>query len=247
MEEKVLAGIEAARKLKRGPISLRLAEAVSLGGQLCGELKALLGTERVELAGAVRRRDELVTRLDLVLVDQDEERVFEARGSALVGDLPAARAARARLAEGVTLALHIVPTERAGTELVFATGTPEHVEALVQRASTRGFLLRHDGLYGGEQRLSQSATEAGVYAALDLPLIPAELRGPWQPQAALLARESFADLLSEPDVRGAVHCHTTYSDGRNSIEEMARAAEALGLEYITITDHSPTRELRPAA
>ena len=81
--------------------------------------------------------------------------------------------------------------------------------------------------------------EGAVYASLGLPFIPPELREDAGELEAADAGDRFEDLITERDIQGMVHCHTTCSDGRNTVEEMARAAAAMGMSYITITDHSP--------
>ena len=83
-------------------------------------------------------------------------------------------------------------------------------------------------------------TEADLYRHLGLPYLPPELREGVGEIEAALAGELPAELVEEGDIQGLVHCHTNYSDGRHTVEEMARAAEAMGMQYITITDHSPT-------
>jgi DNA polymerase (family 10) len=239
VEERVLAGIESSRAVQRGALQLRLADALVLAERLARELRERLGQGEVMLAGAVRRRDELIEQIDLVVAGAQEQAVFDALGE-LSSVIYVNRArGNSRLSEGLGLSLRVAAPADAGTELLFATGTSEHLAALAERASARGLRLAKDGLYRQQERVPESADEAAIYRALELPYVPAELRGPWQSQTELLERSSFSDLLSASDVRGAVHCHTTYSDGKNSIEEMARAAEALGFEYITITDHSP--------
>lgn len=240
VEERVLQGIEASRKVQRGALRLRLADGLALAERLRAELQDRLGSDgQVALAGAVRRRDELIGAIELTVAGVEEQRAFAA-----LSELPSViyvnrERAMARLSEGLGLSLHITTRENAGTQLLFATGTAEHVDRLAERAAARGLRLAKDGLYTEGGRMGDDPKEEAIYAALGLPYVPAELRGPWQPQDELFAQASFSDLLNESDVRGAVHCHTTYSDGKNSIEEMARAAQDLGLEYITITDHSP--------
>ncbi len=241
VEERVLAGIEEARKQQRGPLRMRLSEAVALGERLRAELaRALHPFAQVELTGALRRRDELTGAIELLVQGVEEQALLDAV-SALSSVIYLHRDRReGRLSEGLSLRLHLAAPESAGTARLYASSLGEHLAALERRAAARGYRLAREGLYAGDARLVASRGEAEVYAALGLPEVPPELRGPWQAQDELFARASFADLLREEDVRGAVHCHTTYSDGRNSIEEMALAAQALGLEYITITDHSPT-------
>jgi DNA polymerase (family 10) len=126
----------------------------------------------------------------------------------------------ARLASGLLCELHLAPPARFGAALIRATGSPGHVDALGP--------------------LPDGAEEAEVYAALGLPWLPPEVRDGTDELAAARAGDDFADLIAVADVRGAVHCHTVYSDGKNTVEEMVRAAEARGLGFITITDHPQT-------
>jgi len=105
--------------------------------------------------------------------------------------------------------------------------------ALGSRAAARGFALQ------GRAAVRVFESEAALYAALELSCVPPELRiGAGELEHA--ETEDFGDLVSERDIRGLVHCHTNYSDGQNSVLEMAQAAHALGMKYITITDHSPS-------
>jgi DNA polymerase (family X) len=112
---------------------------------------------------------------------------------------------------------------------VKATGDEAHLAALEARAASRGVALE----------TFEAADESAVYEAVGLPLLPPELRyGAWGIERA--EREDLSALLRIEHIRGMVHCHTTYSDGKHSVLEMAMAAQALGMQYITITDHSPS-------
>ena len=137
--------------------------------------------------------------------------------------------AAARLTDGLDAVLTIVPAPRFGMALVRATGAAAHVARLEDRASACGISLE----------ALDAETETQVYAALGLPFVPPELREARGEIEAAEAGDTFADLLTLADLRGAVHCHTLYSDGRDSIADMAAGAVALGLSYLTITDHSP--------
>jgi DNA polymerase (family X) len=134
-----------------------------------------------------------------------------------------------KLIGGPVATLTVVAPERFGAAFLRATGAPAHVTALVQRARMRG--LTFDELRGER--------EADVYATLDLPFVPPELREDNGELAAADAGDTFADLLTLEDLHGAVHCHSVYSDGRDTIEDMAAAAARRGLGYLTMTDHSP--------
>jgi DNA polymerase (family 10) len=212
-----------APKPSAGPPSILLSEGLALAEALTEALP-----ERSSLAGELRRGHELAPKLDLV-VQGDRAEVLEhlARVRRV---LRVDRAAGvAHLGEGVTVRVHAAPPSRWGNVLVEATGNEAHVAAVHERARQRGLDLN----------ARDFASEAELYDAVGLCWVPPELRD--DDEALRTAEhESFDDLLDLAEIRGLVHCHTSYSDGRNSVLEMARAAEALGMQYITITDHSPS-------
>jgi DNA polymerase (family 10) len=175
------------------------------------------------VAGAARRGEELVEELELVVVGEPArtlERLAELRQVLRVDP----RARVAHLAVGVALHLHFADAQSLGTVLLRATGNAAHLLAIEAR---------------GAELQRPFTSEATLYRSLEIAFVPPELRqGTGEVEQA--AREDFSDLLALGDIRGLVHCHTTYSDGRNSVLEMATAAHALGMQYITITDHSPS-------
>jgi DNA polymerase (family 10) len=219
----------AERYLARKPAAperLLLSEA----GELLARLQRELGEvgQRLLPAGALRRGEELVDALDAVLVG-DPAPLLEAL-SHLRGVLRIEpEAGRIRLARGVVLRFHPTSSERLGNGWVRATGSAAHWQGLEARAAARGVSL--------EAR--DFADEQALYAALGLALVPPELRQ-GRDELEIAAGAGFDDLIALSDIRGSLHCHTTYSDGRNSVLEMAQAAHALGMQYITITDHSPS-------
>lgn len=184
-------------------------------------------TEPSSLAGDFRRAQEVAPRVDLVV--QGERKGVLERVAGLEQVLRVDHHSNvAYLGQGVTIHLHVTSAERWGNTLVDATGSAAHVTALKQRAADLNVDWQRD-----------FATEAKLYEALGLHFVPPELREGSEILEAAQER-GFQDLLTLPDVRGMVHCHTTYSDGKNSVLEMARAAEELGMQYLTITDHSPS-------
>jgi len=130
------------------------------------------------------------------------------------------------LATGLPVRAHVVPRRAYAATLLRATGSQAHVQQLERMA-------------GGDLP-SAAGSEAEIYRHLGLPFIPPELREGEGEIEAALASALPDDLVTAADIRGAVHCHTVYSDGQHTVAEMARAADALGLEYLTITDHSPS-------
>ncbi len=202
------------------------------------ERALLSAVERVQLVGHLRRGQETVRELAWVVLGETNEPLARLAGLRQVLRVEPERA-RAQLSEALQLQLHPASAQTWGNAVVLATGNDAHLAALRLRAAERGFaLLGWDEaqMQTSDGRARAFATEQELYAALDLPFVPPELR---QGQAEL-AQADFAQLISEQDILGMVHCHTSYSDGRNSIAEMADAAHALGMQYLTITDHSPS-------
>jgi DNA polymerase (family 10) len=143
-----------------------------------------------------------------------------------------------RIHGGFQADLRLVPADSAGAALQYFTGSKAHNIALRDRAIRRGLKLNEYGLYrvDDDARIA-GATEEEIYAALGLAWVPPELR---ENRGEIEAAESGAlpRLVQAADLRGDLHCHTTATDGRESIETMARAAKASGLRYLAITDHS---------
>lgn len=225
-EAAVIAAVDA---YLRQPAAIRLvdarAEAATLGRQL---LTTGSSVTAVEVAGSVRRWEEEINEVALVaIVEGDPAAVFTAiRAHPAVARIEHETADRvlARQANGVRLTVRVSSPARRGLTMIEETGPPRHLADLRQRAGELG--TTWDAL--------ALPDEQAVYAALGLPLIPPEARAwcPIPPPADLSA------LVSADDIRGLVHCHTDYSDGRHSLEQMARAADARGFEYMTVTDHS---------
>jgi DNA polymerase (family 10) len=220
------------------PRRVLLARALELAA--CMEHELLKVVEEAHLAGAVRRGEETVDQLDFVICGDAGvalRHLAELR-QVLRIDLDQRVA---HLSEGLRLKLH-VGNERLGNTLLLATGNTAHVDAVHLRAEAQGVSLangRPSPAPSAPLPVHAFATENALYQALGLSFVPPELReGRDELDAA--ARGDFSDLVELGDVQGMVHCHTTYSDGKNTITEMASAAHALGMKYITITDHSPS-------
>jgi DNA polymerase (family X) len=238
-EEKLLAAIDALRT--KGD-SLLLHQATQEAERLLGYVRESKAAATVEIAGALRRRQEIVDRLEIVVASADPLSVVEhvtrfPSVTHVIGQ--EASSAVVRLAAGVRVQVDLAPAAAFPALLLRRTGSPAHLEALTAHAQARGYVLGEEGLARAGRTL-RTRTEAEIYAKLGLAYIPPEMReGVGEIEWAAQGGEPDA-LVKVEDVLGLVHCHTVYSDGKNTVEEMARGAEALGMKYITITDHSPT-------
>jgi DNA polymerase (family 10) len=225
-EAAILEGIAA---YKQRPVALRLVDARDAVEGLAAFVASCRGVEAVDVVGGVRGWQEVVDELAVLAVG---DRPAPAIVGAIAHYPPLARVEEqqedrvvGRLADGVRVRVRLVPRTGRGVGLIEETGPPTHVRELRAWAAARG--VAWDRLNAPDER--------SVYEAIGLPEIPVEARA-W---SVLPPPADLDDLITAGDLAGAVHCHTRYSDGRDTIEEMARAAEARGLRYLTITDHSP--------
>jgi DNA polymerase (family 10) len=215
-------------------------------------LRDVRGVERIEAAGSLRRRRATIGDLDLLAATSRPAELVEA-----LDRLPEVERVLAAgvdkssivLAEGPRVDLMVCHPSAWGTHLVHFTGSKEHNVALRGMALDRGLSLSEKGFKVVESgELLLEASEEGVYARLDLPWIPPELREDAGEIAAAAAGRLPA-LVTERDIRGDTHVHSDWTDGVDSMEVMARAARDRGLEWIVLTDHSPslgiTRGLAP--
>jgi DNA polymerase (family 10) len=230
------------KRLPSGPPVALLHAATAEGDGVLAYVRAHPAVERADLAGALRRRTETVSQLDLVVATHEPRAVlqhlarFPLAAEVLEHDTDQIVL---RLAGGLPLRASVVPPRAFAVALHRLTGSDGHLAKLAARARERGVVMDTSGLRRRGRRLVVRS-EADVYRRLGLDPIPPELREDAGEVEAAATATLPIDLLTLVDLRGMVHCHTTYSDGKDSVEAMARAAEALGMQYLTITDHSVT-------
>jgi DNA polymerase (family 10) len=235
--QKILAEIGRVRSLSgRAPV----ARVWRLANELRDALAARDEVERCEIAGSLRRGRETVGDLDFVCASRDPAPVMEFFvGRAEVEEVLSHGRTKSsvRLRGDIQADLRVVEPEVFGATLHHFTGSRDHNIAMRRRAQERGLRVSEYGVFrvveGGEDERIACFDERDIFAALDLPWIPPELR-----EDAGEFEGPIPDLLDIGDLRGDLHMHTVASDGRNTVEEMAHAGHALGLAYICITDHS---------
>ena len=238
-EEKMIAAIEALRR--HGDERTPLGDVWPIAETLLDGLRALPGVTNASAAGSLRRMRESIGDLDLLVAAEDAAPImawFRAMDQveAVVASGPTKT--RVVLLNGLGVDLRVLPAERWGTLLSYFTGSKEHNVRLRELAQKQGLSLSENSfkvLATGEEILC--ATEEAVYATLGLPFVPPALREDrGEIEAALAGR--LPDLITRADVRLDLHMHSTWSDGRATILEMARAAQGRGLRGIVISDHS---------
>jgi DNA polymerase (family X) len=231
-QAKLLADIEKLEtpKARAGLLHQALEEA----GRIINHLRPCPELAEVDIAGALRRRKETVRRIIIVAASNQPKRVIDRflRYPALArtDELEETRCA-AHLAGGMRVEIVVVPPDNFIAALHARTGSRRHLEKLYEEK-----FAKRRRRSGAEPR---SYEESDIYGGFGLPYIAPELRED-EGEIEAARAGTLPELLTLEVIRGMTHCHTTYSDGRHSIEEMAFAAEAMGMEYLTITDHSQT-------
>jgi DNA polymerase (family X) len=229
--------------LEKGPETPRLLldQALTVGNEIVEGLRDEPAALRVELAGSARRLADTVKDLDVVVATSDPKAVTDAFAGlpALESVSMAGEAgAKAVTHNGLPVDLRIVPEESFGNLLQHFTGSGRHNEALRTAAVRKGLHVSEYGIKDDESETTHSfADETEVYALLGMSWIEPELRED-RGELEAARKDALPQLLAQDDLRGDLHCHTTASDGRNSILEMGHAALERGYEYLAITDHS---------
>ena len=243
-EAQVLAAFAAglADPEGRGRVRVLLHKALPVGQGIVEALRAHPASDRVELAGSARRLGDSVKDLDIIATASDPAALIAAFGDLdvieSVSGESGPNAARARTHTGMPVDLRVVEPDQFGNLLQHFTGSKLHNVALREAAVRKGLHVSEYGILDDATGIThRCATEEEVYALLGLPWIPPELRED-RGELQLAGPGDVPDLITQDDLRGDLHMHTTASDGRNTAEQMALAARDRGLEYIALTDHS---------
>ena len=244
-QKKILENLakDAGRERRLG-----IAIADSLVEALLEHLRDTPGIERIEAAGSFRRRRETVGDLDLLAVAEDlassqavMERFVSYPGVEEIvgrGDTKSSVRLAASSGPGFQVDLRVVPAASFGAAWIYFTGSKDHNIKLRQRAVERELKLSEYGLFRGDDESVAGRDEAEVYSALGMAWIPPELRED-RGELAAAAAGPLPRLIERGDLRGDLQMHTTWSDGKNTLEEMVRACAERGHEYCALTDHSP--------
>ncbi len=241
VEENVLASLERLGEPGEGPGRLLLSKVRPIAAELAAALREHPAANRVEVAGSVRRWAETCKDIDLIATAEEPLALAEHLAShplIAASGTPGANGVRAQTHNGISVDLRIVAPAAFGNLLQHFTGSQAHNVQLREEAVGRGLSVSEHGITESESgEVELCATEEAVYERLGYAYIEPELReGRGELKAA---REGeLPDLVALDDVKGDLHSHTTLSDGRNTLEEMAEAARDRGYAYLAITDHS---------
>lgn len=236
IEAGILKGIETrqteGKRFRRAAIAI-YAES------LLKHLRAVPGVKQLELAGSYRRARETIGDLDILAEAADSAAVMQAFvGYDEVQQVLANGETKSSvlLRSGLQVDLRVVPAESFGAALQYFTGSKEHNIVVRKIAQAKGLKVNEYGVMRGEEAVA-GRTEKDVYAALGLAVPPPELREN-RGEVEQAAEGALPRLVEVDDIRGDLHNHSTWSDGANTIAEMAAAAQARGYEYFAMCDHS---------
>lgn len=245
-QQNILERIDFARQAQARSL---LGDARPLALDLVDALSAYESVQRIDPAGSLRRWAPTIGDVDLLVASEDPEAVVTAFTSLdrVESTVEAGTTKASVRADGSRVDLRVVDPSSYGAALQYFTGSREHNIRLRNAALDHGFSISEYGVFDvadvenpDEQRAGEKIageTEESVYAALDLPLIPPELRED-RGEIAAARERTLPDLVTVADITGELHAHTTWSDGRASIEAMAEAAADFGHEYLVIADHA---------
>ena len=232
---KNLAFAQTAGQRVRLGQSLPVAEAIVL------QLKNLRQVRQIAYAGSLRRGRETTGDIDLLVAAEPGQAVLIS--NALVKLVPQANVqakgatkTSIRTQDGLQIDLRIVQPDQFGATMMYFTGSKQHNVLLRERAIKQGLKLNEYGLFCDDKSVA-GKTEQGVYKALGLPWIPPELRED-RGEIDLAEQNKLPKLIELADIKAELHAHTTASDGRWSIEQLAKAAAERGFHTVAVTDHS---------
>jgi len=222
-----------------------LIHALRTGERIVDYLRGFDGLVSIDLAGSIRRWKETISMIRVtagVSGSSNAALKYFLGYPPIVGVVSRKQnTATVKLMDGARVSFSAVPQDQYWNLLHHETGSDAHLKGLEVVASQKRIRLTPNKLEViGRRKLLPVESEQDIYRHLGLQYVPPELREGNGEIEAALAGKIPEDLILLEDIRGMIHCHTTYSDGRHSVEEMARAADSMGIEYLTISDHSQT-------
>ncbi len=241
-EAKLLLAIEAWRKRAAEPKRRLMAEALLAADPLVLRMRGVQGVLACEFAGSLRRRAETIGDLDLLVAARAEDAVsimdaFVATPGVVEVLGKGETKTSVVLDGGMQIDLRVVPHDAWGAALQYFTGSKEHNVAMRTLAVKRKLKVSEYGVFDAQGARIAGETEASVYEAIGLRWMPPELREN-RGEIEAAAEDRLPRLVELEELRGDLHMHTSETDGKSTLEQMAGAALAAGRAYIAITDHS---------
>jgi DNA polymerase (family 10) len=240
-QENILKGIELFEK---GQQRLLLSNAITIANEIIEELKKVKGVERIEPVGSLRRMKETIGDIDILVVAKDPAAVMDKFVSLKNVERILAKGEKKSmviLKGNVQADVRVFERDEFGSALQYFTGNKDHNIELRKVAIKKGYKLNEYGLFKGNKKVAGESEEE-IYKILVKNYIPPELReNRGEIEAAIEGK--LPKLITLKDIKGDFHVHTKYSDGDDTIEEIAKAAKSIGYEFINICDHSKSEHV----
>jgi len=231
--------LESIKFLKKSKGKFLLGEILPVANKIENTLSRLTEVKSFNIAGSLRRKKETIGDVDFLVVSNNPEKVMDVftRQHGIIKVLNKGKTKSSiRLESGIDVDLRVVAEKSFGSALQYFTGSKEHNIALRKIAIDLGLKLNEYGLFKGSKIIA-GKDEKGIYNALGMSYIASELReNNGEIKAAL--ENKLPKLIDYNDIRGDLHCHSSWNGGKNSIKEMARIATDMGYEYLGISDHT---------
>jgi len=236
--------LEEIERIQKGKVERRilLSECEQIANPLLDYLKNIEGVDKIEAAGSYRRKRETIGDLDILVTCKDTSQVMKVMESFVRYEDVERVLAKGETKSSVVFRnefhvdLRVVSQECYGAALMYFTGSKAHNVEVRKLGQKQGLKISEYGAYRGEKRVG-GKTEQEVYSLLGLDYIPPELRENWG-EIEAAEKKKLPHLIELKDIKGDLQSHTTESDGKNTLEEMAHAALERGYQYLGITDHS---------
>lgn len=235
-EKKIMEGIGLAKESGK---RMLLSQATPIANELAEKLRSLKEVEKLEIVGSYRRRNETIGDLDMLVVSKNPGKVMDyftkiESGLKVLAKGPSKSSIK--LGSGLQVDLRVFDEASYGAAMMYFTGSKDHNIALRKIAISKKMKLSEYGLFSGEKSVA-GKTEEEVYKKLGLKQwIPPELRENMG-EIEASQKGGLPKLVELKDIRGDLHCHTNWSEGKNTIEEMAAEAKSKGYEYLLVSDH----------
>jgi len=235
-EERILKGIAQYRRHKE---RIPLGKAYFQAKNIVKSLENLDAVERIAFAGSIRRMRETIGDIDILVASENPSRVMSAFKAldGITEIIASGDTKSSVIMDDTQVDLRVVRDDSFGSALQYFTGSQLHNIKLRELALKQGLKLNEYGVFKGDQPVA-GRREEEVYEALGLPFIPPELRED-QGEIEAAIKGELPDLIELNRIKGDLHIHSRWSDGKNSIEEVVDKARSLGYEYVAICDHSP--------
>jgi DNA polymerase (family X) len=238
--KKILENIKFYEKNTGKNRRFTLGEVIPLAENIVKKLENLESAKRVSTAGSLRRRKETVGDIDILVETTKPAKVIEKFTSfpeiEKVMESGETKVSVILKGIGIQMDLRLLPPESYGAALIYFTGSKDHNVKIRGLGVKKGLKINEYGVFKKEKRIA-GKTEEEIYNLLGMDFIPAELRED-RGEVELSIEGNLPDIIKYDDIKGNLHTHTKYSDGKNSIKELVSFAKNFGYSYIGITDHS---------